>query len=117
MCKKQNDLSISRGNHSNPDVIESKTVNEIVRRSEQKHAGGKYEGFSHYVIENIGSEIAVFELAIMLMKNKVVSTMASISPLNTVVWLHHCSKCRRALCAAQPITRGGGAFPLALFPK
>jgi hypothetical protein len=30
--------------------------------------GGENEGFSHYVIENIGSEITIFGLAIMCMK-------------------------------------------------
>ena len=80
ICKKLNWLSISMGNNSNPDVIESKTVNEIVRDSEQKCAGGKNEGFSHYVIENIGSEIAVLGLAIMFMKNKILSANNSLSP-------------------------------------
>jgi len=33
-----------------------------------RHAGGKYEGFSHYVVENTESETAKFGLAIMLLK-------------------------------------------------
>ena len=33
-----------------------------------KNAGGENEGFSHYVIENIGSEITILGLAIICMK-------------------------------------------------
>jgi hypothetical protein len=59
ICKKINDLSIYRRNISNLDVIENKPVIAFVRRRERKYAGGENEGFSHYVIENIGGEIAV----------------------------------------------------------
>jgi hypothetical protein len=37
-----------------------------------KNAGGKYEGFSHYVVENTESGNVNFRLAIMLLKNKIV---------------------------------------------
>ena len=35
-----------------------------------KARGGENDGFSHYVIENIGSKITVLGLAIMCMKTK-----------------------------------------------
>jgi len=35
---------------------------------ERKNAGGKNEGFSHYVIENKRRQVPDFSLAIMLMK-------------------------------------------------
>jgi len=68
ICKKINHLSIYRRKSSNPYIIESKTVIAFVRSRQQKYAGGKNEGFSHYVIENTGTEIAFFGLAIMFMK-------------------------------------------------
>ena len=41
----------------------------------KKNAGGENEGFSHYVVENTRSENAFFALAIMLMKNKLVTVL------------------------------------------
>jgi hypothetical protein len=43
----------------------------------KKRGGGKNKGFSHYVIENIRSEIAILGLAIMCMKKMDLSQLPS----------------------------------------
>ena len=56
-------------------VIENRTVTSIAAMRPRKNAGGENEGFSHYVIENTRSQNAFFALAIMLMKNKLVTVL------------------------------------------
>ena len=56
MCMIKHDLAICLRERRKSYVIVNKTVIEFRRATVQKHAGGKNEGFSHYVIENIGSE-------------------------------------------------------------
>ena len=68
MFQKQKQLSVFNENTESLHTIENNKVIILVRGEGRKSAGGKNEGFSHYVIENIGSEIAFFALAIMLMK-------------------------------------------------
>ena len=72
MCMIKNDLAICIRDLRKPYVIGNKPVRLFCGATLQKHAGGKYEGFSHYVIENIGSENVILGLAIMCMKTQVV---------------------------------------------
>ena len=72
MYSKQNKLSIFQGNTIKTEVIEIKRVIQLPGLGLEKNAGGKNEGFSHYVIENTESEIAKFGLAVILLKNKLV---------------------------------------------
>jgi hypothetical protein len=75
----QNDLSINARDLRKSYVIGNKPVMLFFRATVQKNAGGKNEGFSHYVIENIRSEIAILGLATMCMKTKHVIASEFIS--------------------------------------
>ena len=52
-----------------------KRLARLMSTDPKKNAGGENEGFSHYVVENTRSENAFFALAIMLMKNKLVTVL------------------------------------------
>ena len=60
MFQKQKQLAIFNENIENLYVIENNTVIVFLAERGRKSAGGKNEGFSHYVIENIGSEITIW---------------------------------------------------------
>ena len=75
----KNDLATSIGDLRKSYVIGNKPVRLFCRATVQKNAGGKNEGFSHYVIENIRSEIAILGLATMCMKTKHVIASLFIS--------------------------------------
>jgi hypothetical protein len=68
MYSKQNKLSIFQGNTIKTEVIEIKRVIQLPGLGLEKNAGGKNEGFSHYVIENKQRQISETCLAIISMK-------------------------------------------------
>ena len=68
MFQKQKQLAIFNENIESLHVIDYNTVIFFLAERGRKSAGGKNEGFSHYVVENKRRQIPIFGLAIMLMK-------------------------------------------------
>jgi hypothetical protein len=79
MCMIQNDLAIFIRDLENPMSLGISQLDRFSGDRAKKRGGGRNEGFSHDVTENIRSEIAILGLAIMCMKIKVVIINALIS--------------------------------------